>query len=247
MLNQEIESNLYELLFFLKDSSGIHYAYDELSGFVGVSHDSSAWPFMTVNIKKDARESDIDALLGLNKREFPTLTILGDDTSHHEDSLNEMSYRKISMWANMYIDSTISIDVSDNIKVKEIADDNLDTWKELVEDVLFQKKGLDKQLFTKGVKENKFKLFGAYTDENKLVGTLMVFFGSLPGVYMVATHKDYRKMGVASNLVSTAIRHIQDLGCPYMVLHSTAAGLPFYQKIGFRTTGNLSLYYYMNK
>lgn len=247
MQNQLIESNLYELLSFVRGCSGLQYINDGVSGFVGVSHSSSAWPYMTVNVKDGVSESDIAVLPELIKKGFPTLAILGDDASRLEDSMKQVALRKVSVWANMYIDSKANINVPSHIEVREINSGELEEWKELVEDVLFQKKKLDAALFTTGVNAKKFKLLGAYTNENKLVGTLMIFFGSVPGVYMVATHDDFRKQGVASGLVSAAVKYVNVSGCPYLVLHSTAVGLPFYQKIGFNITGNLSLYYYMNK
>ncbi len=246
--NIQIESNLYELLEYLHEIGAAENVSNTKKSFTGFRTDTSAWPYLTINKGSGISEEEIAALPGLVSDEnYPSLLILGDGYSGFDDELAKAGFRKISFWSNMYLDISPAIDAQGkNVEVREVLPADIDAWISVVTAVLFPTKALDKSIFVAAYEGSRVKMFGAFL-EGRLVGTLMVFLGTLPGLYMVAVDKEYRKKGIATNLVAYTIDYLRSKGYDILVLHSTVDGYSFYKSMGFNETGKMNLYYFINK
>lgn len=246
--NIQIESNLYELLDYLHEIGVAENVSNTKNSFTGFRTNTSAWPYLTVNKKSDISKEEIAALPGLvSNEDYPSLLIFGNDCSGFDDELAKAGFRKISFWSNMYLDISRAIDVQgQNVEVRDVLPVEIDAWVNVVTHVLFPNKALDKSIFVSAYGNGRVKMFGAFI-EGKLVGTLMVFLGTLPGLYMVAVDKEYRKRGIATMLVTYTTDFLRSKGYDTLVLHSTVDGYSFYKSMGFNETGKMNLYYFINK
>lgn len=243
-----IESNLYELLQYLCNVGIADCKYYNDGKLTGVSSGTSAWPHLTVNKNNDIEIADIAQLPGLIQNEnYPPLLLLGNGCEDFDDVLTNKGFRKISYWTNMYLDMSLTdYTLRNEVEIRELLPGDIDSWINVVTEVLFTGKSLDKQIFIKGQENGRMKIFCAYIDTIP-VGTLMVFFGKYPGIYMVAVDKHYRKKGVASELIGHTVAYLKQKGYDTLVLHSTVEGYPFYKSLGFEETGKINLHYYINK
>ncbi len=245
--NSKIELNLIELLRYLCDigvADSVQTQNEKITAFTSAS---SAWPHLAIS-QNDVTANDIAELPELVKGQlFPPLLLIGDAVVGMDDFLADAGFRKISFWKNMYLNlDNFKYTSTQTVSVREISTEEIDEWLIVAATVLFTGKLLDKNIFTIGREKGLLKMFGAYSGL-QLVGTLMVFLGDMPGVYMVAVNKEYRKRGIASELMAYTANHLQQRGYEAVVLHSTIEGYRFYQNLGFEETGKIDLYYYINK
>jgi GNAT superfamily N-acetyltransferase len=62
------------------------------------------------------------------------------------------------------------------------------------------------------------------------------------GVYLVATLPEARGRGLASGLMSHALRHARARGCTTSSLQATVRGRPLYQRLGYRDLGPVHMW-----
>jgi GNAT superfamily N-acetyltransferase len=242
----QIESNLYELLDYLHEIGVADKLSSDKHNFEGFRTNESAWPYLTVC--KSFSKEEVTILTGLVSNEsYPSLLILGDDCLGVDEDLTEAGFRKISFWANMFLEIRQTMYVQDqDISVREVMPVEIDAWLDVVTKVLFANKTLDKNIFVSAYRNGRVRMFGAFMG-TKLVGTVMLFLGTLPGLYMVAVDKEYRKRGIATMLVGHTSDFLNKEGYDMLVLHSTAEGYSFYKSMGFNDVGKMNLYYFLNK
>jgi ribosomal protein S18 acetylase RimI-like enzyme len=63
-------------------------------------------------------------------------------------------------------------------------------------------------------------------------------FGYIWSVYV---EPQYRKRGIAQQLMDRAVNHLRSLGCTTVVLHSSDAGETLYKKLGFEPAKEMRL------
>lgn len=117
-------------------------------------------------------------------------------------------------------------------------------WSSVVAPVLFRNEALDPLLFNQPADNKRFTLLTGYT-EDTAAATCLLHFGDTAGVYMVATLPAFRGKGFGKQMMEYAQAKAAEKGYAFVVLHSTKAGLNFYQQLGFRAFGKLLLYYAM--
>ncbi len=75
------------------------------------------------------------------------------------------------------------------------------------------------------------------------VGTFLLAPGDQTmGIYYFAVLPEFRRQGVAAEMMSEAGRMALAAGCHELVLQSTPAGLPFYRNAGFTPRGEMALF-----
>ncbi|MGH9325489.1 MAG: GNAT family N-acetyltransferase [Terriglobia bacterium] len=65
--------------------------------------------------------------------------------------------------------------------------------------------------------------------------TSIIYENRLAWVGMVLVRPDYRRRGIATQLLETVLRHLDSLRIPVIKLDATPQGAPLYEKLGFAT------------
>ena len=93
--------------------------------------------------------------------------------------------------------------------------------------------------------ELKFQAFTAQAD-GEIVGSVscQLFAGLYPSpfkiehrhygyIWNVYVQANYRRQGIATKLVNSAVGYLKDLNCTKAVLHASPSGKPLYENMGF--------------
>jgi len=88
-----------------------------------------------------------------------------------------------------------------------------------------------------GIRQSPWRMFVGYLD-NEPVATNMLFTGAgVASVYAVATIPTAQRKGIGAAITLKPLLDAREMGYQYGVLFSTEMGIPVYQRIGFRLTG----------
>ncbi len=246
------EINLYQLFREIAGTGGVEFVDDPVSGFCCIKNEGFAWPNVSF-IDQDGKEQYSFNIFIAKIREgvFPRLFIFNEDRLEaplFKESLAAGRFMPADRWVNMTLnlETYIAADrTNDLIEIEE--PDLVNEWTETLSLGLFGNKKLDNELFRDGMIRGRFRLF-ARKVENKIVATTMVYTdGSVPGIYMVSTHPEYRKKGYGYEVMNFTLSRLKEEGSPEVVLQSTQAGLPLYTRMGFDSNAALSLYYCLIK
>ena len=79
------------------------------------------------------------------------------------------------------------------------------------------------------------RVFSARVDNQPAGTSIAIRTGDVSGVYGVGTRPQFRRRGVGTALSWAAVNAGREWGCDTIVLQATAAGLPVYERMGFRT------------
>ena len=84
--------------------------------------------------------------------------------------------------------------------------------------------------------------FAAFKGD-RMVATSMSFQdGAMGGVYCVATRAESRRQGLGEAVTGLAVSALRDAGAGIAVLQASRAGTPIYERMGFKSVGNLPLF-----
>ena len=92
-------------------------------------------------------------------------------------------------------------------------------------------------------RRRRFQLFLARTDSGDAAATAAIFkeHGSA-GIYMVATHPQFRRRGIATELMNHLIGSARDSGCSKAVLQASDQACSLYRALGFVECGRTAIY-----
>lgn len=79
------------------------------------------------------------------------------------------------------------------------------------------------------------RVFSAWVDREPAGVSIAIRTGEASGVYGVGTLPQFRRRGVGTALSWAAVSAGREWGCEAIVLQATAAGLPVYERMGFRS------------
>ncbi|NGN97880.1 GNAT family N-acetyltransferase [Grimontia sp. S25] len=83
-------------------------------------------------------------------------------------------------------------------------------------------------------------IFALYK-EGEIAGTVILYkTGNTLGIHQLGTLREFRKMGVASALMQHSLALAKELGCEYVTLQASKAGLPLYEQLGFQQLAMLT-------
>jgi ribosomal protein S18 acetylase RimI-like enzyme len=253
--SREIAENLYEMYEDIAASGMV--ASGKAESFDFILHPEYAWPSMSY-CRNTRSLPDIRVLaerVGLGP--FPRLVIFeeADLAADTLSQLTELRFKPAARWTNMVLpldreereNRQETEDPKSNIDCRIIDvnnEDELSSWMSIVEAVLFKNGKLDAAVFRYAGGTDRIKLvIGCF--EDRPVSTCLVYLGRHAGVYMVATLPSFQGRGIAGQVMKYAQSIARNKGYESLVLHSTAAGLEFYKRIGFVTPGSMILYYCM--
>lgn len=86
----------------------------------------------------------------------------------------------------------------------------------------------------------KFLLYLGVCGSQPAAGALAYYSEDEVGLYLVGTVPDFRRRGLADQVVKTALRDAEASGLKWGVLQASSMGEPVYRRIGFRSTGRIS-------
>lgn len=110
--------------------------------------------------------------------------------------------------------------------------DELNDWIECIKSVFGSVKSIE--LYSKYLANKNF-IFFAYYNENKIVGTTLLYLSEeIAGVHLVGTLENSRKQGIGSKLVKLAFSYAKEQGKKIGVLQASPIGKSMYNKIGFK-------------
>lgn len=161
-------------------------------------------------------------------------------------------------WVNMAMPVGETGDVggtgsANGLEVREIDADDPKGWGEwasVAAGVLFRNVPLDPVLFRKagapvGMPDATPLILMAGYVRGEAVASCLLYLGEHAGLYMVATVPACQGKGFGRVMIMRARALAAARGYAQIVLHSTKAGLNFYNRLGFKTYGKLCLYYGM--
>lgn len=79
------------------------------------------------------------------------------------------------------------------------------------------------------------RVFSARVGQQPAGVSIAIRTGDVSGVYGVGTRPEFRRRGVGTALSWAAVNAGREWGCDKIVLQASAAGLPVYERMGFRT------------
>jgi ribosomal protein S18 acetylase RimI-like enzyme len=251
--NAAIEGNLYDVYGEII-ASGLVIS-GKTRDFNFVAHPGYAWPNMIYpgrQLSMPSAEIDIQSLDELRSLEScPRLVIFGETymTADTPGQLAQLRFRPATRWINMAIglDQPEIKTPQGQLRCQVIDVDRREEWRDwssVVGSVLFKEAKLDHSIFKYAVEKGIFQLLIGYYD-NQPVTTSLLYLGKCAGVYMVATLPAFQGKGFARELMQFAQSKAGSARYDSMILHSTQAGVDFYNRIGFREYGKLLLFYSM--
>lgn len=91
------------------------------------------------------------------------------------------------------------------------------------------------------LKKNPKMSFVAEENGN-IIGTVLGSFDGRRGyIQKLVVKKDYRKKGIGKQLMAKVISRLRQVGALYIPISGEAQLIPFYEKCGFKKTGQVSV------
>ena len=242
---------LYENIYNITPSVSLIKA----DGLTSININNSVWPRYIYNI--DFRSASLNERLekivhNIKKRKVPPFLLVGPDfiSEHNHNIIEDNGFIKIAEWQGMAMDMK-SFTINNYKPVIEIVtvgnQNQLNDWYHIVREELYSNKKLEKEIFYRFHEENNTKLFIGYA-ENKPVTTSMSFVvNNVAGLYMIATKREYRKLGFGKAITHHAMKDSKQSGANICILQSTIDGYPIYKKIGFKEYCEFSIYWLAGK
>jgi hypothetical protein len=209
-----------------------------------------AWPNYVFNLAINTKRATIDAIRDIKQlikeKKIPDTIIVGSMSTPHNiaELLIEESFSLLDHWSGMCLEKErglLSIPVVNNFYIEKVTSKmHLNKWISIVEDVLFQGIQFKNSIIYNLLEEKHISFYLGVCNDKPVSTSLSYYDGTSIGLYMIATIKEYRKMGFGSfltqNMIFDAERasHFRPI-----VLQSTEVGERVYKKLGFKKVSNL--------
>lgn len=128
-----------------------------------------------------------------------------------------------------------------NVRVEFLSEINTLTNEDII-----QLRAANNKYFMEAVKEGSYVSFIAFAD-GQIAGISGITFYKIPpnkkcpngkAAYIsnIYTRREYRGLGIASNLFTRVVNEAKESGCKKIILNATDMGRPLYEKFGFKNT-----------
>jgi ribosomal protein S18 acetylase RimI-like enzyme len=236
-----IESNLHQFYEYAATRGDLELVKER--DFSWVRNRRSAWPNWIFRLNRDllTQEEFIKSLADrIKNKDIPPflVTLEPDNTERFYSLAQKYGLKQINRWTGMAISRDEYFQASDNHVYPEIIEvrntDILNDWIQVVNASLFNSTTLETEIVEKLFNRGPLRLYLGY--ENKCpVATSMSFeYGSVAGLYMVATMESHRGKGMGTLLASYAMDRCFQNQSELIILHASAMGEGMYRKIGFK-------------
>ncbi len=125
--------------------------------------------------------------------------------------------------------------IPDKITVRRVEGPEMfEQWVEIVNTALFGKELMKSTDFPHLTQQEALRLYLVYW-EGRSVGTCLSFSNQdTADINYVATLREYRKRGVATAAIVTALSQVRQAGTRVATLSGEAAAMPLYEQLGFK-------------
>jgi ribosomal protein S18 acetylase RimI-like enzyme len=246
--NEVILENLHNLYDGLAGQGLV--ASGSAGGFAFVRHDGFEWPNMAYRRTGTGEPAGGDIRLlkeSVGSRRCPGLIILDREvlTVEMQVLLADERFVAATEWVNMALPvGGLMPGKQDRLQCRKLDAEDAEEWSQwagVVSKVLFKGGRLDPALFRHPEMKKRFILMAGFVD-GVPVATCLLHLADTAGLYMVATLPSVRGKGFGRLLIEHAQAEAIARGYAFVVLHSTKAGIPFYNKLGYRSFGKQVLY-----
>lgn len=239
--------NLLFLYHTIVESCDTVQLYDR-GAYKMIKAETSVWPNMIYDIDINSRrEIFLNSIYkDLNEFTFRPILLL-----QHSDEdvafLKKIDFLLIDRWTGM----SLSLEQKDansfpsdfELSCREINEDELPIWINLVSEELFSKKFLELNIFSTLLATRRSSLI--LLEKNKVaIGTSLIMYdvNNTAGIYMVCVKKEHRSKGYAKYLLSYTLDVIRKFKVTHVVLQSTRMGIPLYKSLNFNVQNSYNLF-----
>ena len=247
-ISDVIEKNVYELWIKTATISGNETNIN--NDIAWVTTENSDWPNVIFSAKFDSADAPnkiSDIVERIKKGEMPPFWTVGPTNTplNLETILISTGFHQYYKQCGMAVDlnhismSNQQQDTELEVKiVKEL--ETLKQWVAVSNECFNE--NVSFEIFAKLHNEDDIEFYvGLYN--GKVVATLLAYFAlDVVGFHFVATLPAYRKWGLASLLVRTALNNALERNCKWAVLQASPMGKSLYQKIGFKRYFDINHY-----
>jgi hypothetical protein len=208
-----------------------------------VRNSNSAWPNWIFRLDREllTREEFIKSLTGrIKSREIPPflVTLEPDNPEQFYALAEKYGMKQINRWTGMAISMEEYLPVFDNPVHPDIIEvrntNHLNDWVGVVNASLFNSTVLETEIMEKLYREGPLKLYLGYENTVPVSTSLSFEYGSIAGLYMVATMESHRGKGMGTLLTRYAMDRCFQNKNELIILHASAMGESIYRKIGFK-------------
>ena len=132
------------------------------------------------------------------------------------------------------------------LRISQLTEEYVSSGRTVPEDVDLEASLLE--FYTKNMAAGTYVSWIAL-DEDKIVGTSGMSFAEKPPYFTCPTGRlgilssmytdpEYRRMGIASQLLDRVVQEAKDYGCGTIYITASDMGVPFYGSCGFTHNGN---------
>ncbi len=153
----------------------------------------------------------------------------------------EITYRKLT---------ENELDVIIRMRISQLEEEYLSSGRTVPEDVDLEENLMD--FYRRNMAAGTYVSWLAF-DGEKVVGTSGMSFAEKPPYFTCPTGRlgilssmytdpDYRRMGIASELLKRVVQEAKDYGCGTIYITASDAGVKLYEAHGFKHNGNFMQY-----
>lgn len=133
--------------------------------------------------------------------------------------------------------------ISEKIKVKRVNDnEDFEYWINIINKALFCNEWFNSNDFKHLYKEDDLILYVAYYDGEPAGISSACFDKEVADINFIATLDKYRKKGIATAAMLTALKEMQQIGVRTATLGGDYLAVPLYEKTGFKIYCEFKLY-----
>jgi ribosomal protein S18 acetylase RimI-like enzyme len=236
-----IESNLHQFYEYAATRGDLELVKER--DFSWVRNRRSAWPNWIFRLNRDllTQEEFIKSLADrIKDKEIPPflVTLEPDNTERFYSLALKYGLKQINRWTGMAISRDDYKPFPDSHLHNEIIEvrntDNLNDWIQVVNASLFNSTTLETEIVEKLFNIGPLRLYLGYEKKCPVATSMSFEYGSVAGLYMVATMESHRGKGMGTLLTSYAMDRCFQNKSELIILHASAMGESIYRKIGFK-------------
>ncbi len=208
----------------------------------------SVWPNQLYNLKAQDAELEfvVDEIEQKVKNGLPSILML-DPTRNPESTVQYLKSRhyRSSVWQAMThdLERLKPLESPTGLAIKLVKNiDELRIWLQIVEVELMGNKRLNEAIFQSLLIDDACHFYLGYWQGKPVATSFLFTKENHSGIYLVATAKDHRRLGIGKAITNCAIHEAHALGCARIDIQATDLGRSVYASLGFKNTGDIHVF-----